>query len=257
MKKVFSALALLSVLFLNSCSSDNNDSTISQADFVAAGTDFLSTTPNEETTYLIVGSRETYEDGSYIGQETYAKPVVSRANIPSINGSLNMLMAGYYNEDNTFFTIPKSFYYPNDKAFMGTDERADDIIVLLPKEIKVGAEWNPYEKTTTREAYDTRVDYKKASAKIAEYLPSFTSSNTVSYKDVIRVDVAALDSTYWTWPGYTVWTGTHYNLSVYLAKGVGIVEVKTISVDKNKQSQYGEEKHTRYLVYNGKLFRKQ
>lgn len=255
MKQVFSALALLAVLLFNSCSSDNND-TISQSDFIAAGTDFLSATPNEETTYQIAGAMESYADGSYIGKETFEKPITSRINIPSDNHGLEMLRAGYYDEDNALFTIPRSFYYPDDEAFMGTDGNADERFVVLPKVIKVGEAWSPYENIVINDDGISSSFIKKANAKIVEYLSSYTS-NSVSYKDVIRVDVAAIDSLYYdeiVYPSYLV---SHYNLSFYFAKNVGLVEAKIISADKIRVGHGLDGPFSRRFVYTGRILRKQ
>ncbi len=250
--KYFNLLTLFLVLTLVvSCSSSSDDgnnpgdvNTPSDPTLlVAKGEDFLSTTENEEATYNVSGSKEFYDDGRKFLTEFLDKPFRVKINIPKSNPGVSIQSAGYYKDEYFLYTMPFAFYFRQNSGIWGIHDNPNDAITILPQEIKVGTEWTVCnEKSDNSSDQYTSTHLKNFKCKVLEYYSKYTTSNQKKYSDVIKVEFAAIDTSY---VGYYIYNQDYYYRSqceyyngyVYLAKGVGPVEGQSINsykLDKAK-----------------------
>lgn len=236
--KYFRLLSLfLALTFAVSCSSSSDDGSDVNTPsdptlFVAKGEDFLSATENEETSFNVSGSKEFYDDGRKFLTEYLDKSFKVKINIPKKNAAIPVQSAGYYKDDNSLYTMPFAFYLRQNSGISGMYNNPNDVATIFPQEIKVGTEWTVYneESNNSSDQY-TSTHLKNVKCKVLEYYSKYTNSNQKKYSNVIKVEFAAIDTSY---VGYYDSNQDYYfrshceyhNGYVYLAKGIGPVEAE-------------------------------
>lgn len=249
MKAFYLLLFAIVMPFAVGCSSndDNNETPVDPSLFVAKGEDFLSATPNEETSYLVIGSREFIDDGRSWLTEHLEKSYKVKINIPRNKTGVSAMSAGYYADDNFLSTMPFANYFVQNSGIWGMNDDLDDLATIMPQEIKVGTEWTAYNKDSYYSYLDTYIcsHKKNVMCKVVDFYSKYTCSNDKKYSNVIKVEVAAIDTMYYKYKD--VDQREHFSIecefykaNVYLAKGIGPVEAQTIDAYTFKKTSVFE-----------------
>jgi len=233
-KLIFKLLVIcISLLIFQACQKDSDNPT-SSSNLSGKGTDYLPISSGKLLSAKVSGTTSDYDS---LGNVTDFTQVNNQTYTCSIGASTvirNMISYPiYYYNNNNRSTLGGYLSNDNDEIIGFTKSYNDPEGIILPSELTIGKEWivNPQSPPA-----------KQIKAKYLESFDSFTNSTGNSYKNVINIHIAFIDSTnsknYFS-NGYNItYLKTIIDANIYLAQGIGIIGAKLNNSEQISKTNY-------------------
>ncbi len=225
----------------------NKDNPVGPDNFTGIAQDYFPSLPNKQMNLNVSGSITRYD---------------TAGNVTEMQQLTNQEYKSYFSETKIFRNlnaIPYFFidghgnsqlvgYYANDNGniLIISKNPTGHIFTLLPNELKINDEW-----TITSPLISTK---SQIHFKLAETLNSYTNSAGKSYQNVVTLLITFNDSTsnYADYGGgnyYTSYTKQKYNINLYLAKDIGVIEAKINNFEfiNRQYTYYTYYEHLQYI----------
>ncbi len=218
---IFSVTVILMIFISFGCK--KNDNPVDSGSFTGNAQDYFPSTANQQIDAVVSGTVTYYDslNGVTSMQEITNQDVKCYLGSLTVFRGLNAIpVFGYDNNGNENL----AGYFANSNGdIVATDKNPNSYIAtILPKQLTINDEWIINSQSSLN---------RQTHVKLVEALEKYTNSAGNSYSNVIHLYVSYNDSTGYY---YSYGSGSYYSgyetqngiCNVYLAKGIGLVDIK-------------------------------